>query len=228
MASSRRAWFASFTVRAMQRSSSASKSSRTPIAALILVPPNQSIRAEMNHTAAPIAKSQPFRRLVLVGLFPCNEELGTMGSFGNVLRSLFRSAPAPLRVAVRSLVGPGTMQALRGRQRPFMTVRLSDNGRGQFLACRSQLDRDAFSEKLGRASRATGGSRLLDAVRYVLQFELYQAACAFFDWIHRPGPDAKAVVFSGPGERPFSGYLDHPVIDMCGGAERNSAQRGRD
>src|SRR5438445_9843743 len=65
MASSRRAWFASFTARAMQRSSSASKSSRTVIGALILVPPNQWIRVEMNHTAASIAKSQPFQRLVL-------------------------------------------------------------------------------------------------------------------------------------------------------------------
>jgi quercetin dioxygenase-like cupin family protein len=35
------------------------------IAALIPVLPNQSVRAEMNHTAASIAKSQPFVRLVL-------------------------------------------------------------------------------------------------------------------------------------------------------------------
>ena len=151
-----------------------------------------------------------------------------MGSVGNLLRSVFRSAPAPLRAAVRSLLGPAAMQALRGRQRPFITVRLSDDGRGRFLLCRSQLDRDGFSEQLGRASCAVGGSRLLDAVRYVLQNELYQAAFAFFDWIHRPGSDAKAVVSFGPGEKSFSGYLDHPVIDMCGGAERNSAQRGRD
>src|SRR6266705_4841829 len=103
MASSRRAWFASFTVRAMQRSSSASKSSRTPIAALILVPPNQSIRAEMNHTAAPIAKSQPFRRLVL--LLPEAVEADHLGAAGGRGRLAFRFRRHGLCIRFRVLDG---------------------------------------------------------------------------------------------------------------------------
>jgi len=110
---------------------------------------------------------------------------------------------------------------------PFLSIRIPEGIENRVLLCSTQLEGKDFSRELASISTELGGSPLLDAIRFVLEYELYDAAFAFFDWIHQPKVDAKAIIYLFDSQnQPFDGYWGHPIIDLCAENERTPLDRG--